>query len=149
MFHVNKEQTAAVEEEASRNQPFLVQYTPDASTQLSSLAYDISTMVQEKLSVIAAVDPHAHGHVDPMVGHRDRRIVAIEDVRVTFWISVEVHVVTVMRIQQDGDETSWTDQRPDPTGLVKPPHLGPFSLPDDDGDEEPETSAKITEAGVR
>lgn len=135
MFHVNKEQTAVSEEESSRTEPFLVQYTSEADTQLSSLVYEISTAVQAKLSVVAAVDPYIHGHADPLMGQRDRRVVVIADVRVTFWISDEVRVLTVMRIQQDGNETTWPTPNPGPPACAQPPDFGPFGEPDEDDDE--------------
>lgn len=77
---------------------FQIQYTDQAHLQLSRLDNQTCASTQEKLHVISAVDPYAHGRTDPLVECRDRRIVDIETILLTFWISSTVRTITVVGI---------------------------------------------------
>jgi hypothetical protein len=95
---------------------FWVQYTDSACTQLESLHDQTCTTVQEKLRVIAAVDPYAHGRTDPSIGHRDRRIVSIGEMLVTFWVSGDLKVLTVVNITPGEKPSSWVVPLGSPAG---------------------------------
>lgn len=102
-------------------EPFLIQYTDDARHQLSLLDNRTCTSVQEKLSVVAASDPHAHGRPDPPECQGDRRSMHIEGLVVTFWISRPVRLLTVVRIAQGDDGCTAADSTPPALPLIISP----------------------------
>lgn len=143
---MNKEQTAVPAEDETRTQPFLVQYTNEAKTQLAQLEYTICTAVQQKLDVVSSVDPYAHGDIDPVAEHRDRRIVTVEEVKVTFWISPDIRLLTVMRIQQEGESDSWPTPQPRPPLFMEIPRFNPFAHMEDEDDDDAEVGQSVVVA---
>lgn len=121
-------------QEAPGRRPFQTQYTDEALRQLKRLDEQLSITVQEKVRVIAASDPYAHGAPDSRTNHRDRRIVVIDGLLVTFWIIEPLRILTVVDIYESRGgpcEPVW----PDPSGSAEVSRPAPFTEEDDGEDD--------------
>lgn len=117
---------------------FHLQYTNAAHDQLKRMDSALCATVQEKLRIVAASDPYAHGAADPRTDHRDRRIVVVEGLLVTLWVAAPVRILTVINIHESRGgpcEPHW----PEPAGPameIEAGRPGPFTDGDDEDDEE-------------
>lgn len=122
---------------------FRVQYTNSAQEQLSRLNSETFADIQKKLRVIAAVDPYAHGRADPGTGHRDIRVVGIDQTLVSFWVSHPVKTLTVVNVKEGNDvAAAWPQPYPAQTtpafGTPRPLQIKGF----DDDEAAPYTTAQ-------
>lgn len=124
---------------------FHVQYTDEASAQLARLDSHTCTAVQERLRVIASVDPYAHGRADQVTG-RDRRMVDIENLVIIFWVSLPVRTLTVVSIHEGDTGPAQQQPRPPAPGVSRP---GPFQgFTEDEEDEADVREGQFVRAGT-
>lgn len=82
--------------------PYRVQYTDGAVKDLDLLEAPVRKKVQARMLVIASVDPYAHGVPDMTMGSRDRRVVSVDRLVVTVWVSPEAKILTVVAVGEGG-----------------------------------------------
>jgi hypothetical protein len=139
MSNVKEVQPVPPGQKAPGHGAFQIQFTDEARKQLDRLDSHLSTTVQEKLHMVAAGDPYAHGADDPAIGHRDRRIVVIETLVVTLWVIAPLRILTIVNIREG--RTGFIEnepQEPLPDLAILPGQPGPFGADDDDEEDEDE-----------
>jgi hypothetical protein len=77
---------------------YTVQYTDAARVQIEDMDDALCDAIQNKIRMVAAVDPYAHG--TPTGQMRDRRHVVIDGMSVGFWVSTPVKVMTVFELRK-------------------------------------------------
>lgn len=80
---------------------YLIQYTDMAGQQAENLDESSRNAVQEKVHMVASLNPYAHGV--QVEGIRDRRSMRVQDIDVLFWVSVSslFKVITVVKVERN------------------------------------------------
>lgn len=95
---------------------FSVQYTDAAREQAARLDGEMQNKMHHHLVMVAAVNPQLHGKKDPGYETQDRRFLEFERLVVTFWLSINARVLTVVNIS--GGDDPLTDPIPNPSNSI-------------------------------
>jgi len=128
---------------------FQVQYTDDATGQANALPEDVRTRLHQHLMMVGTVNPYLHGTPVRSYGANDRRTLTFEILSVTFWLSGEVKVLTVVDIRTGGDEGKTPPFGTPVIPLAQrptSPFIG-FDSDEDDGDGSEILAAGVLAAG--